>query len=123
MTIRLPRLKTLTLALGAALVASAPAYADPWDHRGPGPGFHGRDIGAVCSNGRARELEGRLRHAVDEHRIDFRAARRIHGSIERLQRRSDRACFRHDDREIHRIADQYDGISVWIDREASHRRW
>ncbi|MGJ3647875.1 histidine kinase [Sphingomonas sp. GlSt437] len=82
-------------------------------------------VRSVCSGARAHALEARLRHEVDENEIDDDDAARIHNVIDRLEGRQRHECAEGDRRSIYEIAQRYNGIGQWIDREAhgDERRW
>lgn len=82
-------------------------------------------VRAVCSGARAHGLEARLRYEIDEDEIDGDDAARIHNAIDRLEDRQRHECAEGDRRSIYNIAQRYNGIGQWIDREAhgAYRRW
>ncbi|MGZ2876751.1 hypothetical protein AAEQ99_28875, partial [Pseudomonas aeruginosa] len=73
---------------------------------------------AVCSGARAHWLEERLRHEVDEQEIGRFDAVRIHRAIDALEDRQRHECAEGDRRSVYDIAQRYNGIGQWIDREA-----
>lgn len=128
------------LVAGAANAQSYGGYGGYGSYNGYGRGYNGyergddwrqRDFGgggvfrAVCSGARAQGLEARLRHEVAEGEINRYAAFRIHNVIDRLEDRQRQECAEGDRRSILEIAQRYDGIGQWIDREAhsDDRRW
>lgn len=116
--------RAAALAMGIVLVGLTSACADDYyDHPGYARGYNDPAIDAVCSNGRARELEGRLRHAVDEGRIDPRRADDLHAAIDRLENRAGQECAEHDTGSVHRIADEYNGLAEQIERSTWRRNW
>ena len=123
--------KTLALiaaagALGSASLAHAQSFG-VWVGSGSQYGYGWRGDGdgtlrAVCSGERARGLEGRLRHEEREGEIDPDRVDRIHDAIDRLEDRSRDECREGDRRAIWSIAQRYDRIDSWIQREA-HGGW
>uniref|UniRef100_UPI003A85D788 hypothetical protein n=1 Tax=Sphingomonas sp. GlSt437 TaxID=3389970 RepID=UPI003A85D788 len=126
----MPKMIGLAVVGACALVASA-ANAQTFSlyiGNDGDYGWHYRDDGlvqSVCSGARAHALEARLRHEVDEDEIDDDDAARIHNAIDRLEDRQRHECSEGDRRSIYEIAQRYDGIGQWIDREAhgDERRW
>ncbi|MBX9883996.1 MAG: histidine kinase [Novosphingobium sp.] len=124
------RVLAATLALGSAVAMSGSAHAHDW--RGNGWGYDqpwgggwqgGRgDFGGTCSGQRGYGLERALRFKTSRGLIDFRAARRIQGAIDRLQWREQHECSEGDWRAVRRINREYDRIDQWIDEEAGRYR-
>ncbi len=124
----------LCSAVSSALVAGAPAQAQNWggydgghrggwNHDGPRRGYGDNwRIRAVCSGARADRLEDRLRREVRHGDIDRWQARRINDQIDRLEDRQRRPCAARDWGAIQWIAERYDRLDRWIDRE-SRDRW
>lgn len=123
----MPKFVSVVL-LGLGLVTGGSVHAQSWGvYIGNGGGYprHYRDnddddglARAICSGARARELEDRLRHEVDEEEIDYDDADRIHGAIDRLEDKQRHECAEGDRRAIYDIAGRYDRIAQWIDSEA-----
>lgn len=120
--------------LGASALMASSANAQSFGlYIGNDRGYdwHYRDYDAdgvvrsVCSGARAHGLEARLRHEIDEGEIDGDDAGRIHDVIDRLEDRQRHECAEGDRRSIYDIAQRYNGIGQWIDREAhgGYRRW
>ena len=72
----------------------------------------------VCSGDRARQLERRLGHEVNEGEIDRWQADRIHAEIDRLERAQWHECGEGDWGAVSRIAGRYDRLQDSIDRSA-----
>lgn len=116
------------MLVGAVLAMGTAAQAQSWGvYIGNGPGYgpprHGwggddRMVRSVCSGERAYRLEDRLRHEEDEDEIDPREARRIHGTIDRLEDRQRHECAEGDWRSIRDISFRYDQIGQWIEGAA-----
>ncbi|MGJ3649009.1 histidine kinase [Sphingomonas sp. GlSt437] len=79
---------------------------------------YGGAFRAVCSGQRAHALEARLQHEVSEGEINRNDAYRIHSAIDRLEDQQRHECAEGDRRSVYQIAQRYNGIGQWIDREA-----
>ena len=121
------------VVLGASALAASAANAQSFGvYVGNDRGYaryHDWDdsgvVRSVCSGARAHGLEAKLRHEIDEGEIDRDDAYRIHNVIDRLEDRQRQECAEGDRRSIYEIAQRYNGIGQWIDREAhgGYRRW
>lgn len=119
-----------TAAMGLALVAmTGTAHAQGWgfsfSYGSPAqPDWQAqRRVDWVCSGQRARQLEGRLRHEVDEGDIDPDTADRMHEAIDGLERAQQQECYERDWRSIWGIADRYDHIEGWMNNEVRRSHW
>jgi hypothetical protein len=70
----------------------------------------------VCSAERGYRLQERLRHEVNEGKIDPRDAERLADRIAGLSAKARHECSESDGRAVGDIAGRYDGIQQWIDR-------
>jgi len=132
-------MKTMTkvfgtaLALGSAVTLSGSASAHDWRGGGWGWGYTQQwggggwrgdrgDFGGTCSGQRGYGLERELRFKTSRGLIDFDAARRIQGAIDRLQWKEQHECSEGDWRAVGKISRDYDRIDHWIDEEAGRYR-
>ena len=119
-----------TAAMATALFAMAgTAHAQSWGFsfgygRSAQPDWQAqRRVDWVCSGQRAHQLEGRLRHEVEEGDIDPGTSERMHFAIDDLERRQQHECYENDWRSVWRIADRYDRIEGWMNNEAGRSHW
>ncbi len=130
---------TTALALGSAVTISGAASAQDWHGPGYGGGHEsGYDWGGgpdgswrdrqpvdrrlaytTCTGKRGYWMESRLQAARERGQIDWRTARRIQKSIDRLQWREQHECSEGDYRAATRIGLEYDRIGAWIARESA----
>lgn len=119
---------------GAAMIAAIVAMSSTAQAQSWSVGFgYGRPVQVdwqdrgraewVCSGQRARQLEGRLRHEVDEGDIDPDTAGRMHDAIDGLEQRQRQECYEGDWPSVSRIADRFDRIEGWMNAEARRSHW
>lgn len=110
---------SLTGLAGSAQAQSWGQDKYGWQNRGYGWNGGGQD----CSPRRAYALEARLDREWRQGNIDPRTARRIKDQIDKLEAKQDHECREGDWREVREIADRYDRIEQWIDRESQSYRY
>jgi hypothetical protein len=123
--------------LGVALLAAGTAQAQSWGDPGHrwngwgghdgyrggygGNGYRGFGGGQVCSGQRGQALQGKLRHEWNEGELDPRTAQRIERELYKLQYKAREECAERDWGAVQGIAQRYDRIESWMEREAHGR--